>query len=237
MCRYRVYKMQVMRWMTLSTLVVAAALAGAAPAAAWDPPATDEARLAAFLPIARAAWPDSPCRSREVVHLHADQWLAASDRQDGGDIASGGRSWAPGCEVWLASSKAGGDWPTTITGAYEFCVVLVHELGHLAGRAHTVTPGDVMNESSADAEYRPCRAATTPPDSWVAEQLVRAQLPPPVAKWRVVCTPLRGAAHPRCRAERPAARTRRFVVRCRRGEPVSVDRVQRPAKRPVRGRR
>jgi hypothetical protein len=175
----------------------------AAPMAhAWTPPpADDAARLAAYLPMAQAAWAGSPCAGREVVHLKADTALRAEAPLLTG-LASGmldGMAAPTTCEVWMAGDL----------DALTFCTVLVHEIGHLAGREHTAVPGDVMN-GDGDAGHAPCRRAVTPPPAVVAQE-VRAALPAPRAAWRVACS-WSGDSARRCVARRGSV-VRRYVVR------------------------
>jgi hypothetical protein len=175
----------------------------AAPMAhAWTPPPTDDAaRLAAYLPIARAAWTGSPCAGREVVHLQADAVLRAEAPGITGSAGSvlDGMAAPTICEVWLAGDLD----PLT------FCTVLVHEIGHLAGREHNAVAGDVLN-GDGNLGWEPCRAAVTPPPVLVAQE-VRAELPAPQASWRVGCGPARGGAR-RCVARRGTL-VRRYRVR------------------------
>jgi len=146
-------------------------------------PATDSARLARFLPIARAAWPGSPCAGRENVHLTGDTALrAAAPAVAGPGEALNGMAEPQTCEVWLASDMS----------ARTFCTVLVHELGHLAGREHTTTAGDVMN-GEGDIDWAPCDRATDPPATEMLEDELRSVLPAPRAAWRITCGPRRGS--------------------------------------------
>jgi hypothetical protein len=173
-------------------LTLIAACAVVPPARAGTaPPADDAGRLARFLPIARAAWPDSPCAEREVVHLASDVEL----RTEAPAIAGPGEALngmaAPAtCEIWLATGLSD----------YTFCTVLVHELGHLAGHAHTTISGDVMN-GSGDIAYAPCesRAAPSPTDTLKDE--LRSVLPAPRATWKIDCRRKRGDER-RCIARR-----------------------------------
>ncbi len=191
-----------MRWtpflLTLTLLPVAAPAA----AAGWsEPPADDGERLERFLPLARAAWPGSPCAGREVVHVDA----AAALRAEAPAIAPEAREPLQGmaepatCEAWVAGGLS----------ALRFCAVLVHELGHLAGRGHTHEPGHVMN-GEGDISSQACERAVRPPASVVLEQELRAQLPSPRSAWRIACGPRR-AGERRCTARR-GERVRRFWV-------------------------
>jgi hypothetical protein len=175
----------------------------ATPAAhAWtEPPADDDVRLALFLPIARAAWPGSPCAGREAVHIQADTLLRAEAPLVTGDGNSmlDGMAAPETCEIWMAGDLS----------ALTFCSVLVHEFGHLAGREHTDTPGDVMN-GEGDVDWEPCERAVTPPASVRMMQELRSVLPAPRSSWRVSCGARRGAER-RCVARR-GTRVRRYVV-------------------------
>ena len=174
----------------------------AVPAHAWTaPPSDDAARLAEFLPLARAAWPGSPCAGRETIHVHADAALADEAPVVTGNLhdALDGMAAPSTCEVWLSGGLAAG----------RFCTVLVHEMGHLAGRGHTDVPADVMN-GEGDIDFAPCDDAVTPPPALAMLDEVRSILPAPRADWRISCGPRRGAAR-RCVARR-GARIRRYFV-------------------------
>jgi hypothetical protein len=174
--------------------VTAAAFALLSGAARAD----DAGRLRAFLPVARAAWPASPCAGREAVHLGADRELAAWAPRLGADGLDG-MARAASCEAWLRSGL----------DDLDFCVTLTHELGHLAGRPHVAAPGDVMN-GDGDRSYAPCAVAAAPRPV----ELVRAEmLPPPRAAWRVDCALVRPGHWRHCRATRAGARARTYLVR------------------------
>jgi hypothetical protein len=149
------------------TLGVLCVLVGACNARAA---ATDEARLGWFLPIARAAWPASPCAGHETIHLHA---ATLDTPSAGAPLGLDGLAQPVTCEVWL---RPGMD-------PERFCETLVHEEGHLDeegvgvpmhapvdqfGRAHgpidtsghTSTPGDIMN-GDGDVFWAPCFDAVT----------------------------------------------------------------------------
>ncbi len=150
---------------TLGVLIVLVG-AGCARAAA-----TDEARLGWFLPIARAAWPGSPCAGHEVIHLRADALLNA-DAPTFGALPSQliGLTNPATCEIWIRSGL----------NADAFCTVLTHEMGHeaegptlqppvdrfghvhgpLDALGHTSVPGDIMN-GDGDISWAPCDWAVT----------------------------------------------------------------------------
>jgi hypothetical protein len=175
----------------LALALIAACVAVPATLAIARTPATDAGRLHRFLPIARAAWPGSPCAGREDVHVAGDAALRALTPAVAGPGESlNGMAEPDTCEVWLASGMS----------TRTFCAVLVHELGHLAGRGHTATPGDVMN-GAGDIEWPACDRATTPPETERVEDELRSALPAPRAAWTVTCGPKRGSER-RCAARR-----------------------------------
>jgi hypothetical protein len=181
-------------------LTLIAACGVATPAAVAQTPATDAARLAAYLPIARAAWPGSPCTGRENVHLAGDDILRAqAPAVAGPGAALNGVATPETCEVWLAGGM----------DARTFCTVLVHEFGHLAGREHTTTPGDVMN-AEGDIDWAPCDAATEPSPHEMLIGELRSVLPAPRAAWRIRCGAKRGGER-RCVARRGRS-VRRYDV-------------------------
>ena len=159
----------------VATLIAACAVA-TAHASAQAPPATPPAsRSSSDRPRGVAG---SPCAGREQVHLSGDTALrAAAPAVAGPGEALNGMAQPQTCEVWLSSTM----------DPRSFCTVLVHELGHLAGRGHTATPGDVMN-GAGDLDYAPCDRVTDAPAEQVEEEL-RSVLPAPRAAWRITCGP------------------------------------------------
>jgi hypothetical protein len=128
-------------------------------ARAWTaPPGDDAGRVAFFDPVARSAWGPLPCEP--VVHsgAAADAIVAAAPAHGTADAAA--VADATTCEVWVRSGL----------GAYELCVVLAHEYGHLAGYRGDA-PGDPTHSSdphhlmfaSPPRNWRPCLEAAVPP--------------------------------------------------------------------------
>lgn len=183
----------------LWVLVTAAFIA--APAGAHTVPTDDAARVTYFMPLATAAWPDSPCAGHVniVTGADADATINALDAADGKQ--SQGRAVPATCTAYIRSGLD----PTG------FCVTLVHESGHLAGMGHTHVLDDVMN-GDGQADYPPCHALADPTERQAVVANIQTMLPAPVATWRIACTSfkLRRAT---CRATRPGAKfVRRYLV-------------------------
>ncbi|MEA2247469.1 MAG: hypothetical protein QOH46_1998 [Solirubrobacteraceae bacterium] len=140
-----------------------------------------------------------------MVHLDADGALTseapALTGTPGG--ALDGMAAPSTCEVWMAGGL----------NALTFCTVLVHEIGHLAGRLHNATRGDIMN-GEGDLTWAPCARAVTPPLAVLAMQELRSELPAPRAAWRIDCSLGRASAR-RCVARRGGAIRRYTVTRVR----------------------
>src|SRR3954453_21134917 len=85
----------------------AACIAGPATLAFGQSAAVDTARLQRFLPIARAAWPGSPCAGRESIHVAAATALRGHETALAGPAESlNGMAEPDTCEVWLASGMS-----------------------------------------------------------------------------------------------------------------------------------
>lgn len=106
----------------------------------------EQTKLTQSLATARAAWPQSPCKGREIVYL-GNKGTAMVDKQipSRPNVTVVGLSDPPTCQVWIRKGL-----PLKL-----FCVTLTHEFGHLAGRVHNHIPGDLMNGDGKMA-YRPC---------------------------------------------------------------------------------
>ncbi len=132
------------------------ALAPTAPAGAWTAPPTDDAgRVAFFDALARSPWRPLPCEP--VVHTGAAADAVLAELAGGGGAAVADPVT---CQVWIGSGLR----------AYEMCVVLAHEYGHLAGYrgdapgdpTHSSDPHDLMS-ASPPRNWRLCLEASVPP--------------------------------------------------------------------------
>lgn len=147
------------RWIGL--IAMAATLLIVAPATARSfEPIDQAAQLQQFLPISRAAWPGSPCEGHEMVAFEAAT-SGHSFEDDGREVIG---LAGPDCDVTISSA----------IGGYRLCVVLTHELGHLAGAEHSSEPSSAMAVPSSDS-YRPCMlAALAPLTGTQARRLARS---------------------------------------------------------------
>jgi hypothetical protein len=117
-------------------------------AAGWsEPPADDASRVALFEPVARFTWSGLSCQP--IVHTGVEVEARASAVSD-----------PETCEVWIRPGLT----------AYEFCVTLAHEYGHLAGYAgdapgdpiHAADPADLMHATPPRA-WGPCVSLAVAP--------------------------------------------------------------------------
>lgn len=213
--------------LVLTLLVVALVLPAAGLAS--NPPVGDEARLAAYLPIAIAAWPDSPCPQPHVlVGAEADADIANWDAIDGQHTM--GRAHPERCSASIQSGLP----------AVTFCDVLVHELGHDAGYDHTDDPLGVHAPAGIQAaimltrfqeDWPACVLAATGSVRYQVIEMIHTALPWRGYGWRIVCTPFRGRGA-RCRATLPPARPRRYAVILIGGKPISIEELDSPAPKP-----
>lgn len=132
----------------------------AAPAAANDAPPA----IARFVPVARAAWPASPCAGREQIQVLTVQQL----RQLVGDTglnAPGAAADPQTCTVIFPSDQLHDDDPM------DLCAEVVHEFGHLAlgdeyfaktnpsDPAHSPNRRSVMYFDGGEEPFAPCSEA------------------------------------------------------------------------------
>lgn len=99
-------------------------------------PTAQAADPARYLDTARSLWPGSPCAGQETI---------TTDVPPGFD----GLAWSDSCRVTVSPSLS----------EYATCVTLAHELGHLAGREHSLDPNDVMYNPPARVYAHACYKA------------------------------------------------------------------------------
>lgn len=148
----------------------ATAATGQRPAGISNQPITEEAKLNAYLNVARSYWPESRCAGRETGDIGAD---AALDTFAGPDAM--GLALIGECRILLRSGM-----PPT-----EFCITLAHELGHLAGHGHE-TYGVMRPEGE---ETGPCVKAARHLEFTHQWQQAVAELPGAGRKWRITRRP------------------------------------------------
>lgn len=139
------------RYIALTTVLLC--LLSITPAMAFNPytglsPADTYPALGRALPVARAAWPDSPCTGREYVAFKAPDLVEDGQLSYFGDT---GDAYAlpQGCRVYIS---------TSVLSGYQLCALLVHEFGHLAGQGHSSDPESIMNHD-VPGDYAPCLEA------------------------------------------------------------------------------
>lgn len=125
---------------------------------------TIEREIAAYAPVARAAWPGSACAGREQIEVVAE----IEARPDGIDAA--GEAWESECHVRVEADLTGSG----------LCRILVHEFGHLAGLDHDPHPESVMHATTTASIVPACdkaaqRALTLRPEVVAAWWLVDGQ--------------------------------------------------------------
>lgn len=126
-----------------ATVMVAGLAAVPAGATTVLGTASDQARVAIYLPTAQSYWPASGCAGREVINV------IAADAVEIPGTGERGRGWGdqPTCTATLID---------TLSDAW-LCTVLAHELGHLAGQSHTAE--GFMSAGGGRVPTRECRAA------------------------------------------------------------------------------
>jgi hypothetical protein len=132
---------------------VALALPTAATADHGVPFLHDE--LTSYFGVAQAYWgePVPACLANGTTSIPVHAVLYDDPNPD---VAA--RAEQPGCRMWLDRSS----WRAM--GPVEACTIVVHEWGHMVGRAHVDDPFDLMAEFPARAPracaaLRPTRAA------------------------------------------------------------------------------
>jgi len=217
--------------MTRTTFAVTALLTllgvGAMAPVASATEVTEDAKLAASLPIAEAAFEQTHCAAGIKVNLGRDYWPTRPD----GLVVEG--------EAFLRGTFGDGtrDCELDLRGGLSpnrFCRALVHEYGHLAGHFHVDDVHDVMHPQSL--EYEPCVTGTAaltavaaarksetimpaPEVLTIAEELTKrvSDRLPKRFQWTVACRPLRTSEQERlrlwgtCRASAAGAKPRRYV--------------------------
>lgn len=153
---------QAMRALALAAAAIAALALPAAATADYQP-ADSYPQLGQVLPIARDAWPGSPCQDRELIQFDPAPFISPLDGS-----RPIGLAWEDGtCRVDLEDSLLG--QPVLL------CWVVTHEFGHLAGYDHSTDPNNVMYPGG---HYDPCDVlAPPPPAPAVAPALTPAPAP------------------------------------------------------------
>jgi hypothetical protein len=158
-------------------LLPRSALSLLAAAALFGVPATATAasRAKTIDPVSAAAaagvsvWGAVPCKGRigyrtqralpAGLSADADAWVTFNSSLGANNLAAPASTYTD-CTISFGRSR----WPDMASTREDwdmFCMTMTHELGHLLGRPHDLTPGSVMAPVFADYSSEPaaCRAA------------------------------------------------------------------------------
>jgi hypothetical protein len=163
----------------LASVALTAALAFPATASAAQrgveghSKATAATRLAAAFAVGQRFWGAVPCNGDvKLLARQAppsgdtranDAWVTFDSSLGANNLAAPASSYT-NCTIAFA---ADGPWPTARSMRSDwnmFCTTMTHELGHLLGHAHDLTPGSVMlpvfnDRSSVTSSCRSSRPA------------------------------------------------------------------------------
>lgn len=135
-------------------IIVGALMALLVPSAwAFNPyeglqPADSYLRLGPALRVARATWPNSPCRGQEqVAFVNPD--LPNGKLTYQGQTGDAFAFMDGSCRVFISNEPM---------SDYITCVVLTHEFGHLDGQLHSTNPSDIMYPVTP-SHFKPCEDA------------------------------------------------------------------------------
>lgn len=165
-----------MRRLALATIAAIVLTTGTATAA--FAPADSYPQLGQVLPIARAAWPDSPCRDREMISIEP---APLTNPVSGNHTL--GIAWPGTCNLQLEDSL--------LAQPELMCWVVTHEMGHLAGLPHSTDPNDIMYPGG---HYDPCHVLVAQP---LATPVAQAPTTKPAAHHRTKA---------KCRKHKPKKR-------------------------------
>jgi hypothetical protein len=150
--------------------LVAVALLFAFPAtAAAAPRAKTIDPVSAAAAVGGSVWGAVPCKGRISYRTQrplpaglaagSDAWVTFNSPLGANNLAAAAGTYTD-CTVSFGRSR----WPDTASMREDwdmFCLTMTHELGHLLGHAHDLTPGSIMAPVFTDYSSEPaaCRAA------------------------------------------------------------------------------
>ena len=141
------------------------------PAHAVVPPSKASTPLGAAVAAARRYWRAVPCNGRirfmarsplaPGVHPTTDAWVTFDSTLGANNLAARAGSYT-NCVIALARWR----WPTSASMSQDWdmlCTTMIHEMGHLLGHSHVLTPGSVMAPVFTDRSSVPSICRTTRP--------------------------------------------------------------------------
>jgi hypothetical protein len=134
-------------------------------------PAKAPTPLKAAVVVGRRYWGAVPCNGQikymarsplaPGVHSATDAWVTFDSSLGTNNLAAPASSYT-NCVIALARWR----WPTSASMSEDWdmlCTTMIHEMGHLLGRSHDLTPGSVMAPVFTDYSSVPSSCRKTRP--------------------------------------------------------------------------
>jgi hypothetical protein len=121
--------------------------------------------------VAERYWGSAPCGGQVAVHAYSPQapgvdsvtdgWVTFNSALGPNELEAPASTYSE-CAIWLSSWH----WPTAAAADQDwnmFCLTVIHEMGHLLGYKHSMTPGSVMAPVFTDESSVPPICRSTQP--------------------------------------------------------------------------
>lgn len=140
------------------------------PADTARSPAKRSTPLKAAVAVGRRYWHAVPCRNRiKLVPRSplapgvdpADAWVTFGSSLGANNLSAPASSYT-NCVIALGRRR----WPTSVSMSEDWnllCTTMIHEMGHLLGHSHDLTPGSVMAPVFTDGSSVPSLCRRTRP--------------------------------------------------------------------------